>query len=176
MQTTTATYIVNVTTDDENIITFYKTMPTKPKTSKGIKAQNTKLSKWVEREYPNFTSYDITPVWLWDLKSKHVKSVSISSNMLSMVLLGNAHIQRLLNLVWLWVVMQKWRQKLPGMRVNVELKQSIGNWPNPRAVHHFHTDPPFPVYWPCWKEFTNEQHPIFILQSITPQQDRSCCC
>ena len=62
MQTTTATYIVNVTTDDENIITFYKTMPTKPKTSKGIKAQNTKLSKWVEREYPNFTSYDITPV------------------------------------------------------------------------------------------------------------------
>ena len=62
MNTTTATYIVNVITDDENIITFYKTMPTKPKTSKGIKAQNTKLSKWVEREYPNFTSYDITPV------------------------------------------------------------------------------------------------------------------
>ena len=59
MQTTTATYIVNVTTDDENIITFYKTMPTKPKTSKGIKAQNTKLSKWVEREYPNFIEYDI---------------------------------------------------------------------------------------------------------------------
>ena len=62
MQTTTATYIVNVTTDDENIITFYKTMPTKPKTSKGVKSQNTKLSKWVEQQYPNFTEYEITPV------------------------------------------------------------------------------------------------------------------
>ena len=59
MQTTTATYIINVITDDENVISFYKTMPTKPKTSKGIKAQNTKLSKWVEREYPNFVEYDI---------------------------------------------------------------------------------------------------------------------
>ena len=62
MQTTTATYIVNVTTDDENIITFYKTMPTKPKTHKGVKAQNTKLSKWVEKQYPNFTSYEISPL------------------------------------------------------------------------------------------------------------------
>ena len=35
MQTTTATYVINVTTEDENVITFYKTMPTKPKTSKG---------------------------------------------------------------------------------------------------------------------------------------------
>ena len=63
MNTTTATYIVNVTTDDENIITFYKTMPTRPKTSKGIKSQNNKLSKWVEKEYPNFTSYDISPLF-----------------------------------------------------------------------------------------------------------------
>ncbi len=46
MKTTTATYIVNVTTNDENVITFYKTMPTRPKTSKGVKAQTTKLSKW----------------------------------------------------------------------------------------------------------------------------------
>jgi len=37
-------------------------MPTKPKTSKGVKAQNTKLSKWVEKQYPNFTSYDISPL------------------------------------------------------------------------------------------------------------------
>ena len=63
MKTTTATYIVNVTTDDENIITFYKTMPTKPKTSKGIKSQNDKLSKWVEKQYPNFTSYEISPTF-----------------------------------------------------------------------------------------------------------------
>ena len=60
MKTTTATYIVNVTTDDENIITFYKTMPTRPTTHKGIKAQNNKLSKWVEKCYPDFTSYEVT--------------------------------------------------------------------------------------------------------------------
>jgi len=61
MQTTTATYIVSVTTDDENIITFYKTMPTRPTTSKGVKAQNRKLSIWVEKNYPNFTEYEILP-------------------------------------------------------------------------------------------------------------------
>ena len=58
METTTATYIVSVTTD-EGIATFYKT--TTPKTSKGVKAQNAKLSKWVEQQYPNFTEYEITP-------------------------------------------------------------------------------------------------------------------
>ena len=63
MQTTTATYQISVTTDDENIITFYKTMPTRPKTSKGVKSQNAKLSKWVEKNYPNFTEYDILPAF-----------------------------------------------------------------------------------------------------------------
>ena len=61
MQTTTATYSISVTTDDENNITFYKTMPTRPKTSKGVKSQNAKLSKWVEKNYPNFTEYEILP-------------------------------------------------------------------------------------------------------------------
>ena len=61
MQTTTATYSISVTTDDENIITFYKTMPTRPTTQKGIKSQNAKLSKWVEKNYPNFTEYEILP-------------------------------------------------------------------------------------------------------------------
>ena len=60
MQTTTATYQISVTTDDENIITFYKTMPTRPKTSKGVKSQNAKLSKWVENVYPDYTEYEIT--------------------------------------------------------------------------------------------------------------------
>ena len=60
METTAATYIVSVTTD-EGIATFYKTMPTTPKTSEGVKAQNAKLSKWVEQQYPNFTEYEITP-------------------------------------------------------------------------------------------------------------------
>ena len=59
MQTTTATYKIQVTTD-EGQLSFLKVMPTKPKTQKGIKSQNNKLSKWVEQRYPNFTSYDIS--------------------------------------------------------------------------------------------------------------------
>jgi hypothetical protein len=59
MQTTTATYQIEVTTDEE-YLAFIKVMPTKPKTPKGIKSQNNKLSKWVEKKYPNFTSYDIS--------------------------------------------------------------------------------------------------------------------
>jgi len=59
MQTTTATYQIEVTTD-EGYLSFIKVMPTKPKTHKGVKSQNTKLSKWVEKQYPNFTSYEIS--------------------------------------------------------------------------------------------------------------------
>ena len=59
METTTATYQIQVTTD-EGHLSFLKVMTTRPKTSKGIKSQNTKLSKWVEKQYPNFTSYDIS--------------------------------------------------------------------------------------------------------------------
>ena len=58
MKTTTATYSISVTTE-EGSLSFLKVMPTRPKTQKGIKSQNNKLSKWVEKEYPNFTSYDI---------------------------------------------------------------------------------------------------------------------
>ena len=60
MKTTTATYKIRVTTD-EGSLSLLKTMPTKPKTHKGIKSQNDKLSKWVEKQYPNFSSYDISP-------------------------------------------------------------------------------------------------------------------
>ena len=62
MKTTTATYTISVTTD-EGTASFTKTMPTRPKTHKGIKSRNNKLSKWVEKEYPNFTSYDISPLF-----------------------------------------------------------------------------------------------------------------
>ena len=58
MQTTTATYQIQVTTS-EGQLSFLKDMPTRPKTQKGIKSQNNKLSKWVEKQYPNFTSYEI---------------------------------------------------------------------------------------------------------------------
>ena len=61
VQTTTATYNIKVETD-EGIASFMKTMPTKPKTSKGLKSQKAKLSKWVEKEYPNFINYYITSV------------------------------------------------------------------------------------------------------------------
>jgi predicted alpha/beta-fold hydrolase len=59
MQTTTATYSIQVTKPGGHL-SFLKDMPTRPKTSKGIKSQNDKLCKWVEKQYPDFTSYDIT--------------------------------------------------------------------------------------------------------------------
>ena len=58
MNTTAATYSITVTTD-EGHLSFLKDMPTRPKTQKGIKSQNNKLSKWVEKCYPNFTSYEV---------------------------------------------------------------------------------------------------------------------
>ena len=61
MNTTIATYKIEVTTDGGSL-SFLKDMPTRPKTQKGIKSQNNKLSKWVENQYPNFTSYDISLV------------------------------------------------------------------------------------------------------------------
>lgn len=61
MKTTTAQYRIQIKTD-EGTRSFFKTMPTKPKTSKGIKSQNNKLSKWVEKEYPNFIEYEIVPI------------------------------------------------------------------------------------------------------------------
>ena len=59
MNTTTATYSIQVTKPGGHL-SFLKDMPTRPKTSKGIKSQNDKLCKWVEKQYPNFTSYDIS--------------------------------------------------------------------------------------------------------------------
>jgi len=58
LNTTTATYSIQVTTDGGHL-SFLKDMPTRPKTHKGIKAQNTKLSRWVEKCYPEFTSYKV---------------------------------------------------------------------------------------------------------------------
>jgi|TARA_Y100000022_G_scaffold51820_1_gene43941 hypothetical protein len=59
MQTTIATWKIEVTTDTGRL-SFLKDMPTRPKTHKGIKSQNNKLSKWVEKEYPDFLSYHIS--------------------------------------------------------------------------------------------------------------------
>ena len=59
MNTTIATYRIEVTTK-EGQLSFIKDMPTRPKTQKGIKSQNNKLSRWVEKEYPDFLSYYIS--------------------------------------------------------------------------------------------------------------------
>ena len=62
MKTTTQTYMISVTTEDQ-MFTFYKTMPTRPTTSKGIKSQNDKLEKWAMKQYPNWVEIDIIPAY-----------------------------------------------------------------------------------------------------------------
>ena len=59
MKTTTATYKINVTYDDNKGVIFEKTMPTRPTTQKGIKAQNNKLEQWVMKELPYWSKIDI---------------------------------------------------------------------------------------------------------------------
>ena len=58
MQTTTATYQIQVTTD-EGSLSFLKTMPTRPKTKKGMKAHNTKLENYAMKQYPNWKEINI---------------------------------------------------------------------------------------------------------------------
>ena len=62
MNTTTAEYLVSVKTD-ENVINVFRTMPTRPKTSKGIKSQNNKLEKWAMEKYPNWQEINIIPTF-----------------------------------------------------------------------------------------------------------------
>jgi len=62
MKTTTQTWNIRVETCDFKVIEFQRTMPTKPTTPKGIKAQNNKLEQWVMKELPFWTKIDITPV------------------------------------------------------------------------------------------------------------------
>ena len=62
MQTTTATYNIRVETCDFKVIEFQRTMPTKPTTQKGIKAQNHKLKQWVMKELPFWSKIDITSI------------------------------------------------------------------------------------------------------------------
>ena len=61
METTTATYSITVTTD-EGTLSFLRTMPTRPKTQKGIKAHNTKLENYAMKQYPNWKEINVTPV------------------------------------------------------------------------------------------------------------------
>ena len=62
MNTTTAEYLVSVRTD-EGTLSVFRTMPTRPKTSKGIKAQNDKLEKWAMKQYPNWVEIKVIPAF-----------------------------------------------------------------------------------------------------------------
>ena len=58
METTTATYQIQVTTD-EGSLSFLRTMPTRPKTQKGIKAHNTRLENYAKKQYPNWIEINV---------------------------------------------------------------------------------------------------------------------
>ena len=62
MNTTTADYLVSVRTD-EGTLSVFRTMPTRPKTQKGIKSHNNKLEKWAMEQYPNWQEIIITPAF-----------------------------------------------------------------------------------------------------------------
>ena len=62
MNTTTAEYLVSVKTN-EDVINVLRTMPTRPKTSKGIESQNNKLEKWAMEQYPNWQEIKIIPAF-----------------------------------------------------------------------------------------------------------------
>ena len=61
MKNTTQTYNIRVETCDFKVIEFQRTLPTKPTTFKGIKAQNNKLKQWVMKELPYYSRIEITP-------------------------------------------------------------------------------------------------------------------
>ena len=58
MKTTTATYQIQVTTD-EGSLSILRTMPTRPKTQKGIKFHNTRLENYAMKQYPNWTEINV---------------------------------------------------------------------------------------------------------------------
>jgi hypothetical protein len=62
MNTTTAEYLVSVKTD-EGTLSVFRTMPTRPKTQKGIKNHNTRLEKWAMEKYPNWVEINVTPTF-----------------------------------------------------------------------------------------------------------------
>ena len=58
METTTQTYLVRLY-DEFTMMQVTRTLPTKPKTSKGIKAQNNRVLKWAQKTYPNQIRYEV---------------------------------------------------------------------------------------------------------------------
>ena len=58
MQTTIAIYQIQVKTD-EGSLSFLRTMPTRPKTQKGIKSQQTRLENYAKKQYPDWTEINV---------------------------------------------------------------------------------------------------------------------
>ena len=58
MKNNTQTYLVRLY-DEFTMMQVSRTMPTKPKTSKGIKAQNNRVLKWAQETYPNQIRYEV---------------------------------------------------------------------------------------------------------------------
>ena len=58
IKTTTAIYQVQVKTD-EGSLSFLRTMPTRPKTQKGIKSQNTRLENYAMKQYPDWKEINV---------------------------------------------------------------------------------------------------------------------
>ena len=59
MQTTTATYSIQVTTPGGHL-SFLKDMPTRPTTHRGIKSHNTKLENWAKTVCHNWKEINVT--------------------------------------------------------------------------------------------------------------------
>tara|TARA_B100002019_G_scaffold256154_1_gene239335 strand:- start:401 stop:592 length:192 start_codon:yes stop_codon:yes gene_type:complete len=58
MKTNTQTYLVRLY-DEFTMMQTTRTMPTKPTTNKGIKAQNNRVLKWAQNTYPNQIRYEV---------------------------------------------------------------------------------------------------------------------
>ena len=61
MKNNTQTYLVRLY-DEFTMMQVSKTMPTKPTSQKGIKAQNNRVLKWAQKEYPNQLRYEVEPL------------------------------------------------------------------------------------------------------------------
>ena len=61
MKTTIAMYQIQVKTN-EGSLSFLRTMPTRPKTQKGLKSQRTRLKNYAKKQYPNWTEINVIPL------------------------------------------------------------------------------------------------------------------
>ena len=61
MKTTIAIYQIQVKTD-EGSLSFLRTMPTRPKTQKGLKSQRTRLENYAKKQYPDWTEINVIPL------------------------------------------------------------------------------------------------------------------